>query len=90
MNLEESRRVINEIDGQLVALFVKRMEAVVEVAKYKKEAGLPVLDRSRESVVLDRVAAMAGPELGGYARALYECLMGLSRDYQHKLLDEGR
>ena len=37
MDLSEIRQQINEIDEQLVALFKKRMETVVEVAKYKQE-----------------------------------------------------
>ncbi|MBQ8954410.1 MAG: chorismate mutase [Clostridia bacterium] len=87
MDLTESRKIISDIDGQIVPLFVKRMEAAAEVAAYKKKAGLPVLDRSREALVLDRVAALAGEDFGGYARALYECVMALSRDYQQKLLE---
>ena len=87
MDLTESRRIINEIDDQMVALFVKRMEAVAGVAQYKKRAGLPVLDQSREAAVLDRVAALAGEDFGDYARALYERVMALSRDYQEKLLE---
>ena len=87
MALTESRRIINEIDDQMVALFVKRMETVAGVAQYKKRAGLPVLDQSREAAVLDRVAALAGEDFGDYARALYERVMALSRDYQEKLLE---
>lgn len=88
MELSEAREIINGIDEQLVQLFVRRMNTVIEVARYKKEHSMPVLDRSREHVVLDRVEKMAGGELGGYARSLYECLMSLSRDYQQKLLSD--
>ena len=89
MELSQSREIINQIDEEIVALFVRRMEAVAEVARYKQKTGMPVLDRSREQAVLDRAARLAGDELGDYARSLYECLMALSRDYQAKLL-EGR
>ncbi len=89
MDLSESRRTINEIDAQIVALFVRRMETVAGIAEYKKKAGLPVLDRTREAAVLDRAAELAGPELGGYARTLYECMLAASRDYQAALLEKG-
>ena len=90
MDLNESRKIISAIDEQMIALFVKRMAAVAEVAEYKKAAGLPVLDPAREQIVLDRAAALAGEELGGYARALYERVLAVSRAYQEKLLEGGR
>lgn len=89
MNLEESRKTINEIDEQMVALFKKRMETVVEVAKYKKENHLPVLDRSREKKVISRVSEMAGEEMAHYARELYGTVMEVSRAYQRSMLHTG-
>ena len=89
MDLNEIRQQINEIDEQLVALFRKRMETVVEVAKYKQENHLPVLDRSRERQVLCRVAEMAGEDLEHYAKVLYTTLMDVSRNYQRNILDIG-
>ncbi len=86
MDLNECRRTINDIDEQIVALFVRRMNVAAAIAAYKRAAGMPVLDRAREQAVLDRVAGLAGEELGDYARALYERMMAVSRDYQAKLL----
>ncbi len=89
MDLSEIRQQINEIDEQLVALFKKRMETVVEVAKYKQENHMPVLDRTRERQVLCRVADMAGEELEHYAKVLYTTLMDVSRSYQRSYLKIG-
>ena len=36
-NLENARKIINEVDVQLAALFEERMEAVKMVAEYKKQ-----------------------------------------------------
>ena len=33
---------IDEIDRQMVELFARRMEVAAEIARYKKEKGLPV------------------------------------------------
>ena len=38
---EKARQSINEIDIEMAKLFEKRMEAVRDVAEYKKEKGLP-------------------------------------------------
>ena len=58
-----------------------------EVAAYKIEHGLPVLDRSREEAVLQsRAGMLADPYWAPSVRELYECIMALSRAEQEKLL----
>ena len=47
MDLTQCREKIDELDRQLVALFAERMETAAQVAAYKKEHGLPVLDAAR-------------------------------------------
>lgn len=60
MELKDIRSTIDQIDDELLKLFVRRMEASREVAAYKKENGLPILDSGREREVLNRVSAQAG------------------------------
>ncbi len=47
-SLNEARIKINEIDEKMIVLFKERMNAVLEVLKYKKEHNLPVFDENRE------------------------------------------
>ena len=51
--LDTLRSEIDEIDTQLTALFLRRMDVTARVGAYKQENGLPVLDeaRDRKSVV---------------------------------------
>ena len=86
MDLNEARSIINRADEQIVSALKERMRAVTEVARYKQAHNLPVLDEKREEKVLERVAAMAGDDLGDMARELYKHIMALSRDYQTKML----
>lgn len=86
MDLNEARSIINRADEQIVSALKERMRAVTEVARYKQAHDLPVLDEKREEKVLERVAAMAGDDLGDMARELYKHIMALSRDYQTKML----
>lgn len=46
--LQEARKIISQVDEEMAALFVRRMEAAVQVAEYKKERGLPIFDGARE------------------------------------------
>ena len=55
-DINELRNEINSIDREFVELFIKRMGVSLSVAEYKKKTGMPVLDRSRERELLNRVA----------------------------------
>lgn len=56
--LEELRAQIDDIDAQMVALFEQRMNVTRQVGEYKKEHGMPVLDRGREAEVLAKKESM--------------------------------
>ena len=88
MELKELRCWIDEIDDQLVKLFVQRMEVSAQVAAYKKEHQLPIFVQTREQEKLDDVAQKAGVEMADYTKALYGAIFELSRSYQSKLIDE--
>ena len=86
-NLDEIRREIDAVDGEIAQLFCRRMKAVEKVAAYKKERGLPVLDEAREEVVLRRnCERVADDELRGYYFNFQRDVMKISRSYQQKLM----
>jgi len=85
-DLATSRRRIDKIDRELVALFSARMGVSADVAAYKREIGMPVTDAAREAALLDRVAALSPKETADYTRTLYTNIMSLSRAYQHTVL----
>ena len=60
MELKDIRNTIDQIDDQMLELFVRRMEVARDVAAYKKEHGLPILDSGREREVLNRVTERRG------------------------------
>jgi chorismate mutase/prephenate dehydratase len=88
MDIEALRSRINEIDDELAKLFVRRMETALEIAKYKKENNIPVLNRARERDVLNRVTDITGEEMEEYTKILYNTLFDLSRSYQNRFLAE--
>lgn len=88
MKLEEIRNEIDSIDKELVSLFIRRMNCAEEVAKYKKENNLPILDASRERALLNKISDLAGEEFEEYTRTLYSTILSLSRSYQHKATNE--
>ena len=86
MNLQELRNEIDEIDDQLISLFVRRMAISAQVAQYKRAHGLPVHIPEREQAILQAIGEKVGPKLSVYAKALYATLFRVSRDYQTELI----
>lgn len=85
--LQETRQELDQVDREIVALFEKRMLLCREVAQYKIAHGMPVLDRSREELVLQsRSEMLEDPYWTQSVRALFEGIMALSRAEQEKLL----
>lgn len=84
--LEEARKIINEVDSQMVELFVKRMRAAELVCEHKMEFGLPILDEKREEAVIERNSALIEDEiLKGYYIDYLKHLMSISRAYQYRI-----
>jgi len=88
-SLEEIRGQIDQIDRQMVDLFKARMEAAAQVAEYKLEKGLPVLDAGRERALLGKIGDQAGEELADYAQSMYRTILAASRSYQNGKMGRG-
>ncbi len=88
MKIEELRTKIDAIDTQLVELLRERLGVAASIAEYKKLNNLPVLDKSRERELLNKVSKQAGEEFDSETRIFFNDLMGISRAYQSKLLGE--
>ena len=84
MELTRLRGQIDQIDDQLVALFVQRMEVSAAIARYKQEYGMPIHVPAREQEKLAAVAQKSGDEMAAYTQELYKLLFELSRSYQGK------
>ncbi|MBQ1442047.1 MAG: prephenate dehydratase [Clostridia bacterium] len=89
--LDDVRGEIDEIDKQLLELFVRRMHVAGKVAAIKKRTGAPIIQPEREQAILKRVEAEGG-EFGGGARTLMATLIDISCTYQQMLLygDDGK
>lgn len=86
MDLNELRVRIDDINHQMVKLFVERMNVSMDIARYKTENGLPVLDKERERAILNRMALEAGGPFEDYTQVLFRTLFELSRSYQSSLM----
>ena len=87
MDLNDYRQQINEIDEQITRLFAERMQVAANIAAYKIENDIPVLDPKREREKLQEVSDHLPEELQDYGVSLYSLMMDLSRNYQNRILE---
>lgn len=87
-DLNEIRKDINRIDGEMRRLFSERMAAAKEVAEYKIAHGLPILDADREAEVIEKNTALLEDEgLRPYYVNFLQGNMAVSRSYQDMLVN---
>lgn len=81
--LEELRYEIDNIDKELVSLLEKRMDAVGEVALFKKKNGTPILDETREKQVISKnIERVINDEYKSYIEDILKAIMDSSKEYQ--------
>lgn len=88
MDLIGLRKEIDGIDEQLIPLLLRRMDISKQVAQYKVERGIPVLNEEREQQILDNVAEKCG-EQGDTIKTVFAATMDASRALQHKIIGGG-
>ena len=90
LDLGKIREEIDSIDRELVRLFEVRMDTVIKVAKYKEKNNQPVLDKSRESLVIDKAKSfLKDDHYNKPVEEFFENLMAISRRLQAQLIFSG-
>ncbi len=58
--IEDLRRLIDDVDARIIRLLVERMELCRRMGRAKRAASLPVRDTAREDEVLARTGRFRG------------------------------
>jgi shikimate dehydrogenase len=83
-HLEELRIQIDKIDKELSFLLQKRFNLVEQIAEYKAQFNMDVLDKSRENKVIEKVLSkVENPNYSKAIKLVYETIMDASKNYQH-------
>lgn len=88
MDLLELRNEIDKLDDELIPLLLKRMDISRQVAEYKVQNGIPILNEQRELEILEDVASKCG-EQGEVIKTVFSAIMDASRALQHKIIGGG-
>ena len=87
MEISELRNTIDKLDREIVELLVKRMGVSAEVAAYKIANNMPVLDKNRETALLEKIASLSG-DMSEYTHEIYLEILKQSRAYQEKIINK--
>jgi len=86
-SLEDSRRRIDEIDTELVKLFEERMNTVTDVANYKKEHKIDILNTNREAEVVENaINNLKDKKYSEEVADFFNHLMDISKNFQRKTI----
>lgn len=87
--LLECRQKIDEIDTEIIRLFEERMNTVKEVALYKIENNMQVLDSSREAAMLEKnLKKIQNPDYREYYPDVLKGYLTASKKMQQVIIDE--
>ena len=86
MELNDYRLQLDKIDDELLSLFSERMNISADIALWKQENNLPVLDIRREREKLRVLEEKSPEELREYTVSLFSLIMELSRSRQNRIL----
>ena len=81
----EIRAEIDSIDDRIIELFKRRMDCAKDVAEYKYENNIPILNVQREEEILSSVQKRGG-NYYLYSRMLFEEILSLSRALQEEYI----
>ena len=87
--LEEAREIINEVDKEMIQLFIKRMAAIKMVAEYKLENNISIVDTKRESAIKEKnLEILSNKQLEKYYLDFLEGVLSSSKNYQKDFLEQ--
>ncbi len=88
-DLKQCREQLDSIDNEIIKLFEQRMSIIRDVAIYKKENNLPILDETREKIMLQKnLEKLDNTELKEYYKSILETYLDVSKKYQIKIINK--
>lgn len=80
--LADLRKKIDVVDKDILALVLKRLELVDQVAEVKRANKIPVFVPGREDEILDRLVTGVDSKYASYVRDLFTSILDISKRYQ--------
>ena len=80
--LADLRKKIDVVDKDILALVLKRLDLVDQVAEVKRANKIPVFVPGREDEILDGLVTDVDSKYASYVRDLFTSILDISKRYQ--------
>lgn len=82
-NLDELRMRIDKADEKLIKALEERLETVLEIGRYKKENNIPIIDKEREEIVLEKaILRVKNKDFGDEITKIFSNIIKVCEDMQ--------
>lgn len=87
--LDDLRVKLDQIDAEILNLLAKRFEKIKLIGELKKEENIPILQKSREEIVINRAkkVALKNGINPTYFEKIYEVIISGARDLEDNIVD---
>ena len=87
-DIADVRQQLDNIDDQIIDLYMQRMALSKDVAEIKKASGKGISDSERENKIVYRLAQKVPADMKLYVKELYSAVFCTSKAYQSKLIGQ--
>ena len=81
MNIEQIKNELEQINSDMLALFIRRMELVAELGTQLAAEGKPLYDRKTEEEILEKAVANSPMDMQNYSLELFRAMMVYGKEY---------
>ena len=83
--LEKLRNNIDKVDDQIFDLILKRLDYVEKIGNIKREMNLPVYDKSREQIIIERLTEKLITKINSEEiKKILDPIISISKDLQRR------
>ena len=83
--IKELRNSIDKVDDQIFDLILKRFDYVEKIGNIKKEMNMPVDDKAREDIIIERLSEKLSTEIDSKEiKKIIGPIISISKDIQRR------
>ena len=83
--IKELRNSIDKVDDQIFELILKRFDYVEKIGNIKKEMNMPVDDKAREEIIIERLSEKLSTKINyKEIKKIIDPIISISKDIQRR------
>ncbi len=83
--IKELRNSIDKVDDQIFDLILKRFDYVEKIGNIKKEMNMPVDDKAREDIIIERLSEKLSTKINyKEIKKIIDPIISISKDIQRR------